>query len=65
MKNSSKQLEKKSNIYVASGLLVGVVIGTLLFVFTKQPWHIGAGACIGIVTGAKAASNSKQVKRIL
>ncbi len=45
-------LSENKGTYVAMGIILGAVAGTLLFIFTNQAWYIGAGAGIGIVFGA-------------
>lgn len=42
----------KRATYVGVFLVMGAAAGAGIFAFTKQPWHIGAGAAVGIVAGA-------------
>ena len=50
--------KKKNNLskWAGIGLVFGAAIGALIFVFTKEPWHIGAGAGVGLVVGAAIGS---------
>ena len=50
--------KKKNNLskWAGIGLVFGAAIGALIFVFTKEPWHMGAGAGVGLVVGAAIGS---------
>ena len=58
--------EKKNNNlakWAGIGLVFGTAIGVLIFVFTNEPWHVGAGTGVGLVIGAAIGSLiSKQKK---
>jgi len=38
------------------GLVFGAAIGVLIFAFTNEVWHVGAGAGVGLVVGAAIGS---------
>ncbi|MEW5866804.1 MAG: hypothetical protein AB1774_08110 [Bacillota bacterium] len=42
----------KRTSYVGVFLVLGAAVGAGIFALTNQPWHIGAGAGVGIVVGA-------------
>ena len=50
--------KKKKTMYnwAGIGLVFGSAIGALIFVFTNEPWHIGAGTGVGLVIGAAIGS---------
>jgi ABC-type lipoprotein release transport system permease subunit len=54
---------KKKDSYVGLLLILGAAIGTLVFIFTQEPWHIGAGAGLGIIIGAIANGISYNRKK--
>ena len=57
--------KKKKTMYswAGIGLVFGTVIGVLIFVFTNEVWHVGAGTGVGLVVGAAIGSFiSKQKK---
>ncbi len=53
----------KKDSYVGLLLVLGAAIGTLVFIFTQKPWHIGAGAGMGIIAGAIANAISYSRKK--
>lgn len=38
------------------GLVFGTAMGVLIFTFTNEPWHMGAGTGVGLVIGAAIGS---------
>ena len=51
--------EKKNNNqskWAGIGLIFGTAIGYLIFTFTHESWHIGAGTGVGLVFGAAIGS---------
>ena len=51
--------KKKNNMskWAGIGLVFGTAIGALIFAFTNEPWHIGAGTGVGLVIGAAIGSH--------
>jgi len=51
--------KKKNKMYhwAGIGLVFGSAIGALIFAFTNEPWHIGAGTGVGLVIGAAIGSH--------
>ncbi|TFG14659.1 hypothetical protein EU537_03040 [Candidatus Thorarchaeota archaeon] len=42
----------KKGMFVGLGIIFGAVVGTMIFLFTNQAWHIGVGVSIGLILGA-------------
>jgi len=52
-------VEKKNNSlskWAGIGLIFGTAIGVLIFTFTNEVWHIGAGTGVGLVVGVAIGS---------
>ena len=50
--------KKKKTMYswAGIGLVFGTAIGVVVFVFTNEVWHVGAGTGVGLVVGAAIGS---------
>ena len=51
--------KKRQTMYnwAGVGLVFGTAIGVLIFAFTKEPWHMGAGTGVGLVIGSVIGSH--------